>query len=163
MILTILRTGQVYCRCPSREIHLMFFSWLDLSYGLEEVKCYFPQDYLLPTWFMIPDVDLDLLAEGASIRFFHREVSPFSLLPTLTPSVSGSYASPSFRVGYLQTAFGILLHWWFVSSYSFLYFLLSIIDIQHHVCFRCTTQWFDICIYWEIITTVSLVNICHHT
>ena len=28
--------------------------------------------------------------------------------------------------------------------------------------FWCATGWFDICIYCKMVTTISLVNICHH-
>ena len=29
--------------------------------------------------------------------------------------------------------------------------------------FRCTIQWFDICIPYKMIAVVSLVTMCHHT
>ena len=38
----------------------------------------------------------------------------------------------------------------------------SRIDIPHYSSFRCTTQWFDIYIHYEMMTTISLVTICLH-
>ena len=35
---------------------------------------------------------------------------------------------------------------------------LNIVDAQYYVIFRCNTEWFDICIHYEMIT--SLVTIC---
>lgn len=37
----------------------------------------------------------------------------------------------------------------------------SVIDIQHFISFWSTTQWLYICIYYQMITIISLVNICH--
>ena len=34
---------------------------------------------------------------------------------------------------------------------------------RYIVTFRCTTKWFDVCIYYKMITIMSLVNICHHS
>ena len=39
----------------------------------------------------------------------------------------------------------------------------SIIDLQHCISSCYTTQWFDTAIHFKMITTVSLVTICHHT
>lgn len=36
------------------------------------------------------------------------------------------------------------------------------LNIQY-ISFMCTTQWFDICVFCELLTTISLVTICHHT
>jgi len=33
----------------------------------------------------------------------------------------------------------------------------------YNIIFRCTTQWFDICIHYDMIITVNLVTIHHHT
>lgn len=38
----------------------------------------------------------------------------------------------------------------------------DIIDIQRDINFRCATYWY-ICIYFKIITPISLANICYHT
>ena len=43
------------------------------------------------------------------------------------------------------------------------YFYCSIVDIQYFTSFRCTTQWFNIYMHCELIITISLVTICHHT
>lgn len=37
--------------------------------------------------------------------------------------------------------------------------LLDITDIQHHASFSCTTWWFDMLIYCQIISTIALANI----
>lgn len=36
------------------------------------------------------------------------------------------------------------------------------IDLQYRISLRYTTQWLDILIYYEMITTISLVTICLH-
>ena len=38
----------------------------------------------------------------------------------------------------------------------FFFFYWTIDDIQYYVSFRCNTKWFYICIYYEMITTISL-------
>ena len=35
---------------------------------------------------------------------------------------------------------------------------LNWVDVQYYVSFRCATWWFDICIYYEIIATLSLAT-----
>lgn len=46
--------------------------------------------------------------------------------------------------------------------YSFLkLFYWGIITIYHYISFRCTIQWFGICIHCEMITIVSLANTQH--
>lgn len=35
-------------------------------------------------------------------------------------------------------------------------------DIQYYTRFISTTQWFDICIHCEMVTSISLVTIYHH-
>ena len=39
----------------------------------------------------------------------------------------------------------------------------NITEAYHYISCRCTTQWSDVCIYCGMITTVSLVDIHHHT
>ena len=39
----------------------------------------------------------------------------------------------------------------------------GIIDMKHYISSRCMAQWSNICVYYKMITTVSLVNIHHHT
>ena len=38
----------------------------------------------------------------------------------------------------------------------------DIIDIQNCTSLRRTTWWFGLCLYWEMSTTISVVNIHHH-
>ena len=46
---------------------------------------------------------------------------------------------------------------------EFIFFSQDTVAIKPHgISFRCTTCWFDICVYCEMITTISLVNIHHH-
>ena len=60
------------------------------------------------------------------------------------------------------------LHWltffecWKRLAYLSLKKTWSITDLQRYVSSRCTTYPFDISIHYKIITTVSLVTICHH-
>ena len=39
-------------------------------------------------------------------------------------------------------------------------FNLNIVDVQYYVSFRCTTEQFDIYVYYEMMATISLVTIC---
>ena len=56
------------------------------------------------------------------------------------------------------------------SNYKFIIFfyesvgllLRYTINLQQHVSSYCTTQWFDISIHFKMLTTVSLVTVCHH-
>ena len=41
-------------------------------------------------------------------------------------------------------------------------FRWDVIDMQHCIKVRCTTLWFDICIYCKLVTIITLVNIYHH-
>lgn len=43
------------------------------------------------------------------------------------------------------------------------FFSWNIVDIQHDVSFRYTTQWFYICIYYDTMNTIRLVIICLQT
>ena len=43
---------------------------------------------------------------------------------------------------------------------QYFFFYWNILDIQYYASFRCVTEWFDICIHYEMITMISLVTIC---
>ena len=45
---------------------------------------------------------------------------------------------------------------------SFLFKNWNIVDIQYSVTFRHTTSWYDICIHYEMMTTLCLVTISPH-
>ena len=48
--------------------------------------------------------------------------------------------------------------------YKYFFFIYwNIVDVQYSVSFKCTAKWLDICIHYEVITTISLVTICPHT
>ena len=46
-----------------------------------------------------------------------------------------------------------------VSSIFKFYFYWDIIDIEHCICLKCKTCWFDTVIHWNMITTAALANI----
>lgn len=45
----------------------------------------------------------------------------------------------------------------------FYFFNWSIVDVQHFISFRYTTERFNICTHYDMITMVNLVTISHHT
>ena len=65
-------------------------------------------------------------------------------------------------------SWGDLTHVWVFLSLkkkkeiSFLFKNWNIVDIQYSVTFRHTTSWYDICIHYEMMTTLCLVTISPH-
>lgn len=91
MILTASRsTGLVLCRMPPIGICLMFFLWLNWSYGFwggrqsaSLILSY--QGCILLMWTVTVDVDLDHLEWVASVSWFlHCKITPFFSPPFLS-------------------------------------------------------------------------------
>ena len=63
-------------------------------------------------------------------------------------------------------SWGDLTHVWVFLSLKkkkkFLFKNWNIVDIQYYVTFRRTTSWYDICIHYEMMTTLCLVTVSPH-
>lgn len=118
------------------------------------------QEYMLSTWLITDDVNLDNLAELMSIRFLHCKPIPHFHIPWKEVTMNSLY----FRGReYLQKLFGILLYRRCVYSLPFLYLfphLTIYLSVWTHL--LCSLGYNPIPFYFDAQTVLALVTSPNH-
>ena len=101
-----------------------------------------------------------ILLSFSQATWFNSHNTTLNSALLLTPIVQMEKLSwrNMFRLTQLLHGVGRLL-----MQISFFFFNWSMADKEYYIGFRCTTQWFDNDIHHEMLITISVVTICHHT